>query len=220
MTIKEAIAARHSVRQYKDEPIPAETAEKLETLIQECNGESGLHMQLILDDPDCFNTFMAHYGKFRNANHYIALVGPKTLPDLNELAGYYGQKLVLAAQMLGLNTCWAAGSFSRGKCRAEVADDEKVVCVIAVGYGETQGKKHKSKPLGKLCAVPVEEMPVWFKNGVKAAMMAPTAINQQKFYITLEGDEPVITAGKGPMAKIDLGIVKYNFEAASGRKCR
>ena len=63
-------------------------------------------------------------------------------------------------------------------------------------------------------------MPVWFKNGVKAALMAPTAMNQQKFYIELSGDEPVITAGKGPMTKIDLGIVKYNFEAASGHKCK
>ena len=63
-------------------------------------------------------------------------------------------------------------------------------------------------------------MPVWFKNGVKAAMMAPTAINQQKFMITLDGDEAVITTKSGPMTKIDLGIVKYNFEAASGHKCR
>jgi hypothetical protein len=55
---------------------------------------------------------------------------------------------------------------------------------------------------------------------MKAAMMAPTAMNQQKFLISLDGEEPVITAGRGPMAKIDLGIVKYNFEAASGHKCR
>ena len=63
-------------------------------------------------------------------------------------------------------------------------------------------------------------MPDWFKEGVKAAQKAPTAINQQKFMITLDGDTPVIKAKKGPMTNIDLGIVKYNFEAASGHKCK
>ena len=220
MDIKEAIAARHSVRQYKDEPIAEETAAELEELIRDCNAESGLHMQLILNDPDCFRSFLAHYGKFRNTRNYIAVVGSKSLPDLDEKAGYYGEKIVLKAQMMGLNTCWVAGTFSRGKCRAEKADGEKLVCVIAVGYGMTQGKEHRSRSLEKICSVPEADMPEWFRDGVKAALMAPTAINQQKFHIALDGDEPVITAERGPMTKIDLGIVKYNFEAASGHACR
>ena len=220
MDIKEAIKERHSVRQYKADPIPGETAAALRRLIDECNEQSGLHMQLILNDPECFDTFLAHYGKFKNAVNYIALVGPKSSKDLDELAGYYGQKVVIAAQMMGLNTCWVAGTFGRGKCKAEKAAGERLVCVIAIGYGEDEGRKHLSKPLGKLCAQAPEDMPDWFRTGVKAAMMAPTAINQQKFFISLDGDEAVITAGRGPMTKIDLGIVKYNFEAASGHKCR
>ena len=59
-----------------------------------------------------------------------------------------------------------------------------------------------------------------FKAGLEAAILAPTAINQQKFFVSLENDEPVITTKGGPMTKIDLGIVKYNFEAASGHKCK
>ena len=219
MDIKEAIKIRHSVRQYKDVAISEDLQAELTSLIENCNEESGLHMQLITDDPECFDTFLAHYGKFKNAKNYIAVVGPKAMPDLDEKSGYYGQKIVLAAQMMGLNTCWVAGTYGRGKCKADKEAGEKIVCVIAIGYGETEGEKHKSKPLAKLCDVPEAEMPVWFKNGVKAAMMAPTAMNQQKFLISLDGEEPVITAGRGPMVKIDLGIVKYNFEAASGRKC-
>ena len=218
MDIKDAIKARHSVRFYKDEPISDEHKAELEALIGECNAESGLHLQLIVDDPECFDTFLAHYGMFKNVKNYIAVVGPKAMADLEVRGGYYGQKIVLAAQMMGLNTCWVAGTYKRGKCKVEVKDNEKIVCVIAIGYGENQGTKHKSKPLSKLCSVPESEMPVWFKNGVKAAMMAPTAMNQQKFRISLEEDEPIITSGRGPMTGIDLGIVKYNFEAASGRK--
>ena len=220
MEIREAIRARHSVRKYLDMPITGEMKEKLETLIRECNEESGLHIQLVLNDAECFRTLLAHYGWFENVNNYVAIVGSKELPDLEEKGGYYGQKIVLAAQQEGLNTCWVAGTYKKGKCRAEMAADEKIICVIAIGYGENQGTKHKSKPLAKLCSVKEEDMPGWFRNGVKGAMMAPTAMNQQKFTISLEEGEAVITAGRGPMTKIDLGIVKYNFEASSGHTCR
>lgn len=220
MDIREAIKSRHSVRSYKDIPIPDDIKAELNALIDECNAESGLHIQLITDDPECFNSLLAHYGNFRNADNYIAIVGPKTLPNLEEVSGYYGQKIVLAAQMLGLNTCWVAGTYSRGKCKADKEAGDTIICVISIGYGETEGTKHKSKPVSKLCTVAETDMPVWFKNGVKGAMMAPTAMNQQKFLISLEGDEAVITAGLGAFTKLDLGIVKYNFEAASGHKCR
>ena len=52
-----------------------------------------------------------------------------------------------------------------------------------------------------------------------AAMMAPTALNQQKFYVTLNGEEVIITPQKAVFAKVDLGIVKYNFEAVTGKRC-
>lgn len=218
MDIREAIKSRHSVRYYRNEPIAEETRAELEALIGACNAESGLHMQLIVEDPECFDTLLAHYGMFKNVRNYIAVVGPKDMADLEEKGGYYGQKVVIAAQQMGLNTCWVAGTYKRGKCKAVLEDGEKIVCVIAIGYGESKGTRHKSKPLSKICDIPEADMPVWFKNGVKAAMMAPTAMNQQKFKITLEGGRPVITAGAGPMTRIDLGIVKYNFEAVSGHK--
>lgn len=218
MDIREAIKSRHSVRYYRNEPIAEETRAELEALIGACNAESGLHMQLIVEDPECFDTLLAHYGMFKNVRNYIAVVGPKDMADLEEKGGYYGQKVVIAAQQMGLNTCWVAGTYKRGKCKAVLEDGEKIVCVIAIGYGESEGTRHKSQPLSKICDIPEADMPVWFKNGVKAAMMAPTAMNQQKFKITLEGGRPVITAGAGPMTRIDLGIVKYNFEAVSGHK--
>ena len=220
MDIREAIKARHSVRQYKDMAIDPALVEKLNEEIAKCNEESGLRIQLILDDPECFNTLMAHYGKFRNADNYIAIVGKKDLPDAEEKCGYYGERLVLLAQQLGLNTCWVAGSYGKGKCKADRAAGEKILCVISIGYGETEGVRHKSKPSSRLCDVKEEDMPVWFKNGLKAAMMAPTAINQQQFFITLQDGEPLIKAKIGPYSRIDLGIVKYHFEVVSGHKCR
>ena len=220
MDIREAVYARHSVRQYKDLPIAEDTAAELERLIRECNEESGLSIQLIRNDPECFRTLIAHYGKFKNVNHYIAIVGPRSMKDLSERGGYYGEKLVIAAQMLGLRTCWVAGSYGRSKCKAVVNEGEKIVCVISIGYGENDGRQHRNKSLSRLCTVPEAEMPDWFREGVRAAMAAPTAVNQQRFCVSLQDGEPVITAPKGFLTMLDLGIVKYNFEAVSGHKCK
>lgn len=220
MTLREAIKNRHSVRKYLPKPISAECREELENCIQECNEESGLHLQIIYDEPGCFDTFFTKYGMFENVENYIAIVGDKSLKDLAQRGGYYGQKIVLRAQQLGLNTCWVGGTFSRGKCSARILPEEKLLCVIAVGYGAGQGTPHKSKPVGKLCGVGRSDMPTWFRNGVTGAMMAPTAMNQQKFFITLEDNEAVITAKRGFLTALDLGIVQYCFEAASGHACR
>lgn len=220
MEIKDAIRERHSVRQYAPDPILGDIRTSLETLINKCNEESGLHIQLITDDPECFDTFMAHYGKFTGVNNYIAIVGPKKLSDLDERGGYYGEKIVLEAQMLGLNTCWVAGTYGKGKCKAHIDAGEKIVCVIAIGYGLNKGSFHKSKDLSKLCGVSEKDMPAWFKEGIDAALLAPTAMNQQKFFITRDGEDALIKPGFGPMTKLDLGIVRYNFEVASGHTCR
>ena len=220
MDIKEAIKERHSVRKYKDMPIEEEKKNKLVELIKQANDESGLNIQLICDDPECFDTFMAHYGKFSNVKNYIAIVGKKSLENVEELGGYFGQKIVLEAQMMGLNTCWVGGTYGKGKCKADVESGEKIFCVIAIGYGEEEGVKHKSKPVEKVCDVDKENMSTWFKNGMVAALMAPTALNQQKFHVSLNNDEVTITAKMGPFTKVDLGIVKYNFEAGSGHKVK
>ena len=89
MDIIEAIKERHSVRQYKALPLDAQVKEKLTALVKECNEQSGLNIQLVCDDSECFDTFLAHYGKFKNANNYFAMVGKKSIEKLDELTGYY-----------------------------------------------------------------------------------------------------------------------------------
>ena len=208
--------ARHSVRQYEDKPIPAEILAELKQEIAACNRESGLHIQLVTDEPKAFDGFIAHYGKFRGVKNYLALVGPKGA-GLDEKCGYYGERLVLKAQALGLNTCWVALTYSRGKSRCTVAPGEKLVCVIALGYGKTQGAAHKTKTPAEVSNV-TPESPQWFKDGVDAALLAPTAMNQQQFMLTLKDDVVEATARPGVCAKVDLGIVKYHFELAAGRE--
>lgn len=95
MDIMEIIEKRHSVRQYTDQKIEAEKREVINELIANINRENGLHIQAFYDEPNCFDSKMAHYGKFENVNNYIALVGNK---KDEEKAGYYGEQIVLKCQ--------------------------------------------------------------------------------------------------------------------------
>ena len=143
MDLLQAMKERHSVRSYDEKSIEAGTVEKLRSFIKECNKESGLHMQLVLDEPHAFEGFMAHYGKFSGVRNYIALIGRKG-NDLEEKCGYYGEKVVLYAQTLGLNTCWVGLTYSKVKSALQIDPEEKLCLVIAIGYGQTQGVSHNS----------------------------------------------------------------------------
>ncbi len=213
MDILDAITSRHSVRSYIDKPIEKELCDNLLKYIDNCNEESGFHFQLVTNEPKAFDCFLAHYGKFNNVTNYIALIGKK---DEDEKIGYYGEKIVLKAQMLGLNTCWVALSYKKVKDAFIIANNEKLYVVIALGYGSTQGLAHKSKKYDEVTSV--KNAPQWFEKGVNAALLAPTAMNQQKFAITLDGDKVSFIAKRGFYTKLDLGIVKYHFEIGSGRK--
>lgn len=214
MEIIELMKERHSVRQYTDKKIEKEKREVLNTLIAQINQKAGLHIQIIYDEPKCFNSMMAHYGKFDGVNNYIALVREKSKSD--ESLGYYGEQIVLKAQELGLNTCWVA--MTHGKSKAQIDKGEKLVCLISLGYGKTAGAAHKSKKLSEVCNYK-KDMPEWFLSEMEAALLAPTAMNRQKFYFELLPDNSIkITCGKGLYTKLDLGIVKYHFEVVSGKR--
>lgn len=216
MTVMEAASARHSVRQYLDQPLLPETVTALSEEVQSCNRESGLHIQLAINEPKAFSGFMARYGKFSGVANYFALVG-KADTDLQEKCGYWGERLVLKAQQLGLNTCWVALTFSKVKSAYTLNNGEKLVAVIALGYGVTQGSFHKSKSIDEVVKAD-GPLPDWFQAGMGSVLLAPTAMNQQKFLFTLAGNQVFAQATGGFYSKIDLGIVKYHFEIGAGKE--
>lgn len=213
MDVLQAMKERHSVRSYTDRPIEGRIKDDLSSYIDDCNRDSRLHIQLVLDEPHAFDGFMAHYGKFSGVRNYIVLAGKKS-PDLEERCGYYGEKIVLHAQTLGLNTCWVAMTYSKGKAKFQLNADEKLCLVIAIGYGKTSGTAHTSKP--REAVMRANTPPDWFLQGIDAALLAPTAMNQQKFTFTLEGNKVTAKAGMGFYSKIDLGIAKCHFELGAG----
>ena len=224
MTLLEAIESRHSVRRYKDDPIPEDILTKLRERIREINQEAGLNIQLVTGEPKAFSGLMA-YGSFSGVKNYLVMAGKKD-GELDEKIGYYGEQLVLLAQTLGLNSCWAGLTYSKIPGTYQLAEGEKVSCYIALGYGTTQGSGHKVKNI-KDVSNASDLTPEWFNKGVEAALLAPTAVNQQKFFLEYLGNRdngslPKVAAK--PLfsmigySKIDLGIVKYHFELGAGKK--
>lgn len=233
MTIHEAIKARHSVRAYREQPLTEEIVKLLEGKIDQLNREGQLHMQLILNEPKAFQGTMAKYGKFRGVSSYVVVAGQKAA-DLDERVGYFGEHLVLFAQTLGLNTCWVGLSYSKIPGTYVLGEGEKIACYIAIGYGETQGVSHKIKTVEQVSRSAIRTLgssedvsdtpPSWFRKGVEAALLAPTAVNQQKFlfeYLGMSNNRHQVRARKGfsliGYTQMDLGIAKYHFEVGAGK---
>ena len=246
MTIQEAIEARHSVRKYLDKEIPADIIVALQDKITECNNAGNLNIQLVQNETKAF-TGMLSYGSFSGVKNYLVMVGKKA-KDLDERVGYYGEQIVLLAPTLGLNTCWVGLSFRKVPEAYNVGKDEKLVCMIALGYGETQGVPHKIKSVEDVSRSAVRTLgssknasditPSWFRKGVEAALLAPTAVNQQKFffhyvskasqsaersfeYLGMKDGRHQVRAKKGfsmiGYTQMDLGIAKYHFEIGAGK---
>lgn len=212
----DAIRQRHSVRQYKSDRIEDEKVALIKAKIDELNAEGDLHLQFIEDADKTYNKLFNRVAGLGSAPSVIACVG-KDDQSLDQRVGYYGEKLVLYAQTLGLNTCWT-GTFNRKNITADIPDGERLVISIAIGYGKDPGKERKTKSKEQLSEAS-SQRPEWFEKGVEMAMLAPTAINQQKFLIKLNADESVAFIDKGGvLSQVDLGIVKCHFELGSGKK--
>ena len=218
MITVETIRERHSVREYDGKPLSRAEVDALGAVVEEFVRESGLDIQLAGDNPEVFNV-IARFGLIRGCRTHVAfVVDDAKAGDVaaDEAIGYWGQKIVLAAQDMGLNTCWCA-LCSRKKSRAVVAPGKKILLVIAVGHGKTQGFSRKTKNVEALSSVECAKAPAWFAAAMEAAQLAPTAMNNQNFKITLlsDGKTVRIDAPQSGLNVIDEGIVRCNFEIAA-----
>ena len=164
MDMMQAMAVRHSVRHFNDEPLKKEDAEKLQAAIDAVNQESGLCIQLFVNEPEAFAANETSYGQFAGCRNYMVMVGPR---GRDEEIGYYGEKLVLTAQCLGINSCWVAMTYKKRKAQGNVPAGMKRYLVIALGYGKTQGVSHKVKALSEISDYRDSD-PEWYKKVWKA----------------------------------------------------
>ncbi len=215
MTLQEAMYTRHTVRKYKNELLAKDVIHQLNERIEAQNQKFGLNMQLVTNNKGSLPGFIA-LTMSKGVKNYIILAGPDT-PDIDEKLGYSSADLMLYAQTLGLNTWWIGGMFSRKGARknSNAGNDAKIIGVVAVGYGENQGVPHKSKSESDVASYD-GTVPEWFKAGVSAALLAPTAMNKQSFHIKGKDGKVSMTCNNGSFSDVDLGICKYHFELGAG----
>jgi nitroreductase len=218
-----AIDARTSRRTYREEKIKQDTVKQIQAMVDLCNRESGLSIRFVEDGAEQFQSFSSSYGMFRGVRSYFAMGGKKDLPHLQELAGYFGELLVLECTVLQLGTCWIGGTYDKAACRKQIgmSEEEELLGVITVGYVNPE-KTLKEKAIGLLgkktkkpeeFIKPSTGLPDWVTKGMVAVSKAPSAVNRQPVRFTYEAgtvkaavDDP--TAHQG----IDLGIAKAHFE--------
>ena len=215
MTELEAIRARHAVRNYTTKPLPPAIIDGLKEKIEQCNRLGKLHIQLVTENEGAFKSLIPLFGRFKNVKNYIALAAEKQ-GGFYEECGYYGARLMIKAQQAGLNSCWVTNTYNAKKCPVSLAANEELTGVIVIGYGADDGKQHKSKSMERLCKPCSDE---WFINGMNAAVLAPTGLNKQNFFIEADGNTvSICTKDNSPMSQIDSGIVKYHFEIGAGKE--
>lgn len=214
--LETAIKQRHSVRQFLNKKIEGEVLDELRDEINKVRSETNLRFELVLNEADAFGK--SQYGNFENCKNYIAIIGNTTENKLDEKAGYYGEKIVLKAQQLGLNTCWVALTYNKTEVSVKIKPTEQLVILIAIGYGVDGGHPRSSKSFNEVSLLEEANCPDWYKKGIEYALLAPTAINQQKFRFDLKNGNVVSARvyGLGFCTRIDLGIVKYHFEIGAG----
>ena len=216
MTLEEAMRSRHTVRRYTDRKIPEETLAALRQRIGEHNQAYSLAMSLVTDNTEAFGPALRLF-LAKGVRSYVILAG-RDQPGLEERVGYCGADVMLFAQTLGLNTWWVGGTYRRKGLQKNAAPEaEKILGLLAVGYGASQGVPHKSKRLEDIAACD-GPAPAWFDKGVEALLLAPTALNKQAFTVRREGRKVSLTCSSGVFSGVDLGIGKYHFELGAGRE--
>ena len=89
------------------------------------------------------------------------------------------------------------------------------LCAVHVHHGlrgvEADADEAYVRDICRAWDVPLKAM------RIDAALLAPTAMNQQKFCFVLKGKRVSVKPGIGFYTKIDMGIAKYHFEIGTGK---
>lgn len=207
MNEKQAIYQRHTVRNYTNQPLTDEDMRLLNERIEKLNHQFHLDMKLMVNHKDGLGV-MGKVFFSKTVKNYLILAGDKR-EELDELLGYASADWMIYAQSIGLNT-WYIGGLFHQRVRQYVGN-KKVIGVIAIGYGRTQGTPHSSKTKEEVSTYE-GDMPEWFIKGIEGALLAPTAYNKQDFFITGRKNEVSIEVSPTRFGKVNKGLVKYHFE--------
>ena len=230
MKIEEYLSAmkkRCSRRKYINRTIDPKYVKQLEDNLTLYNKESGLNIKLVIGSgAELFNGFRKSYGLFVGVQNYIAMIGSKELPERMEKVGRFGEKIILEATAMGLSTCWVGTSYDKKAAATLCSANDALDCVIAIGYSDKEHSlkermmeygMHRQNKAKKTLTEAENPVPEWFKQGMDAVYLAPTARNLRPFVFKYkDGQVTAFITNPTETAMIDLGIAKLHFELGAG----
>ncbi|HEY5468620.1 MAG TPA: nitroreductase family protein [Coriobacteriia bacterium] len=222
----DSVPARRSRRAYSGAPGAGDLAALTATATAFTPFEDARVLVLPVAPPKLFSGIIGSYGRVTGECAALVFVTSGSSPAADVHCGYTGEALVLEAQARGLGTCWIAGSFSRSTAKRTVGlrAGERVRAVSPVGrpaeklsgaerllFGQGRPKHRKAL---EAIAPGIGSWPEWAAAGVRAAQVAPSAMNRQPWLFRYEDGSVVVgldSAAPG-MGRIDAGIAMLHFE--------
>jgi len=181
-----------------------------------------------------FKGIIGSYGKIKDAPAFIAFIGNMDSSSVQEEVGYTGEGVILEATALGLNTCWVAGFFKPESVASlvEIKSNERVLAVTPVGYARRHesleeklmtgfGRTHRRVPISRLTgSLTQDSLPEWIRTSIKAARLAPSAVNRQPWGFDVQDDSVTVYVRTGGpeftvSKQLDCGIAMLHIEVAA-----
>ena len=232
-----AIKARSSRRAFQERQIKESTFEKLEKFIKELN-QNLTGSRAVLFRQGCneiLKGVVGSYGVISGTEAYLVFIGDKKDSNYQLKTGYLGEAAILEATHLGLDSCWVGGFFKQDDLNNQLnlAEQEEILAIAPIGHADSKKSLKekfiklinfgsKRKDVNELCVDGFKSSwPGWIRTGIKAARLAPSAMNRQPWRFSAP-DNMIVkimsTEGKGKFGvdkKLDCGIAMLHFEVGA-----
>ena len=224
-----AVPSRRSRRAFDGRALSSEDLDAIATLCSRFAPYADARVLLLPEAPPAvFTGLVGSYGKVTGAPSAIVFIADASSPNADEHLGYTGEGIVLAATARGLQTCWVGGSFSRSTVTRIVTlrESQAVRAVSPLGHALVEPPRAErvffgtDKPKARRALDQIapghEDWPAWAQAGVRAAQVAPSAMNRQPWRFRLE-EGAVVVSTSGIMTpvvsqRLDCGIAMLHFE--------
>lgn len=227
-----AIFHRISRRNFDAKGLKPQELDSFREFCHDFKPFNGVRAELSIDSSDrVFKGAIGSYGKIKGAPVYIAFIGDKNDPNINEKIGYFGEGIILEATAQGFGTCWIGGFFNPEVIAdsLKIQGNEKIYAVTPIGHALEEFssqenrmrrylKAHKRIPTEELVTgIGKDEWHKWVEEAIKSARVSPSAHNNQPWEFNVNAESITISVNKkrGTLQqfnRIDCGIALLHIQ--------
>lgn len=233
MNYKKLILDGKSVREFKEKDIESKCFNEIESYIKKSKKllpELNIELK-IFDNEETYEKLknVAGYnGHMIKAPSYAVILSDVKQGYI-ENSGYIGEKLILKARDLDIDSCWVTFNDSDIiKEKLDISSNKEVTAIIALGYGIDKNIKNKSGS-ERLGVEKIVYMDKWGINtsideleerglldAFSYARMAPSTLNRQPWRFIIDGGKIILAVKKDDFTSnyeigIDAGIAMLYF---------